>query len=127
MDKTSTTAVVECMILPKQADDAKMEYVKELLRMFYSEENAKYVSEQTGYLMALDKTSDEVLVNLPGSVQTIWNKIDAEKVEVISAPYKVKYKEVLNELNNCINALVQSEIDVDGFCERMDTVAKEVN
>ncbi len=127
MDKTSTTAVVECMILPKQADDAKMEYVKELLRMFYSEENAKYVSEQTGYLMALDKTSDEVLVNLPGSVQTIWNKIDAEKVEVISAPYKVKYKEVLNELNNCINALVQSEIDVDGFCERMDTVAQGVN
>ena len=31
------------------------------------------------------------------------------------------------ELNNSINALVQGEVDVDGFCQRMDTVAQGVN
>lgn len=124
---TSTTAVVECMILPKQEDDSKLEYIKELLQLFYSQENAKYVSEQTGYLMALEEIDAEVLANLPASVQTIWNTIEADGVTVISAPYKVKYKEVLGELNNSINALVQGEVDVDGFCQRMDTAAQGVN
>ena len=115
------------MILPKQEDDSKLEYIKELLQLFYSQENAKYVSEQTGYLMALEEIDAEVLANLPASVQTIWNTIEEDGVTVISAPYKVKHKEVLGELNNSINALVQGEVDVDGFCQRMDTAAQGVN
>lgn len=122
--KTSTTAVVECMVLPKQDDDSKLEYIKELVKLFYSEENTKAVAEKTGFMLATEEQTAEVMESLPASVQNMWNMVD-DNLTIISPSYKVRYKEVLNELNNCINALVQEEIDADGFCERMDKVAQE--
>lgn len=125
-DKTSTTAVVECMVLPKQEDDAKLEYIKELIKLFYSEDNARYVAEQTGFMLALEEQSDDVMQLLPKSAQTMWKMAD-ENVSIISPSYKVRYKEVLGELNNCINALIQEEIDAEGFCDRMDKTAQEIS
>lgn len=124
--KTSTTAVVECMVLPKQEDDTKLEYIKELIKLFYSEENAKYVAEQTGFMLALEEQSDDVMQLLPKSAQTMWEMAN-ENVSIISPSYKVRYKEVLGELNNCINALIQEEIDAEGFCDRMDKAAQEIS
>ena len=124
--KTSTTAVVECMVLPKQEDDGKLEYIKELVKLFYSEENAKYVAEKTGFLLAMEEESDEVMELLPKSAQTMWKMAD-DNVSIISPSYKVRYKEVLGELNNCINALIQEEINAEEFCERMDKVAQETS
>lgn len=124
--KTSTTAVVECMVLPKQEDDTKLEYIKELIKLFYSEENAKYVAEQTGFMLALEEQSDDVMQLLPKSAQTMWEMAN-ENVSIISPSYKVRYKEVLGELNNCINALIQEEIDAEGFCDRIDKAAQEIS
>lgn len=122
--KTATTAVVECMVLPKQESDHKLDYIKELVKLFYSEENVKYVAEKTGFLLAIEEQNDEVTALLPKSVQTMWKEAD-DNVTIISPSYKVKYKEILTELNNCINALVQEEIDAPEFCERMDKAAQE--
>lgn len=122
--KTSTTAVVECMVLPKQKSDTNLKYVKELVKLFYSEENIKYAAEQTGFLLATESASDEVIKSLPQSAQTMWKMAD-DNVNLITPSYKVKYKEVLSELNNCINALIQEEIDAAQFCDRMDKSAQE--
>lgn len=122
--ETATTAVVECMILPKQENDQKLDYIKELVTLFYAEENAKYVAEKTGFLIALEAQNEEVTNLLPASVQTMWKEAD-DNTTIISPSYKVKYKAILAELNNCINALIQEEIDVPEFCERMDKVAQE--
>lgn len=124
-DVTSTTAVVECMVLPKQENDDNLEYVKELVKLFYSEENAKYVAEQTGFLLALEEEDKEVLNLLPASARTMWEMAD-DQVTIITPSYKVKYKEVLEELNNCINALIQEEINAEQFSERMDQAAREI-
>lgn len=125
-EKTSTTAVVECMVLPKQKDDSKLEYIKELVKLFYSEENLKYVAENTGFLLATEEAGADVMTLLPKSAQNIWKMAD-ENVDIISPTYKVKYKEILTELNNSINALIQEEIDAEGFCDRMDKAAREIN
>ena len=124
-EKTSSTAVVECMVLPKQEDDKKLEYIKELVQLFYSEENAQYVAENTGFMLALEEQSDEVMSALPESAQAMWEMAD-DNVTILSATYKVRYKEVLEELNNCINALIQEEINAEEFCERMDQTAQEI-
>ena len=124
-EKTSSTAVVECMVLPKQEDDKKLEYIKELVQLFYSEENAQYVAENTGFMLALEEQSDEVMSALPESAQEMWEMAD-DNVTILSATYKVRYKEVLEELNNCINALIQEEINAEEFCERMDQTAQEI-
>lgn len=123
--KTSTTAVVECMVLPKQENDEKLKYITELVRLFYSEENAKYVAENTGFLLAMEEQNEEVIGLLPQSVQKMWSMAD-ENVAILSPSYKVRYKEVLSELNNCINALIQEEIDAMEFCQRMDKKAQEI-
>ncbi len=122
--KTAVTAVVECMVLPRQEDDSRLEYIKELVRLFYSDENAEYVAEKTGFMLATEKQTEEVMQFLPESVQTMWGMAD-DSVTVISPSYKVRYKEILAELNNCINALIQEEINGQEFCERMDAKAGE--
>lgn len=123
--KTSATAVVECMILPKQEDESKLEYVKELIQLFYSVENAKYVAENTGIMPGIEAQNEDVMQLLPESVRTMWEMAD-ENVTIISPSYKVRYKEILAEMNNCINALIQEEINASEFCERMDAKAREV-
>ena len=124
---TSTTAIVECMVLPKQEDDSKLEYITELLKLFYSEENQKYVAENTGFLLATEEAADGVMEALPASVQTMWNMVDEQNIEILTPTYKVRYKELLTELNNNINALIQEEIDADEFCSRMDAKAQEIS
>lgn len=124
---TSTTAIVECMVLPKKEDDSKLEYITELLKLFYSEENQKYVAENTGFLLATEEAADGVMEALPASVQTMWNMVDEQNIEILTPTYKVRYKELLTELNNNINALIQEEIDADEFCSRMDAKAQEIS
>lgn len=115
------------MVLPKQEDDSKLEYITELLKLFYSEENQKYVAENTGFLLATEKAADGVMEALPASVQTMWNMVDEQNIEILTPTYKVRYKELLTELNNNINALIQEEIDADEFCSRMDAKAQEIS
>lgn len=122
--KTSTTAVVECMVLPKQESDEKLEYIKELVKLFYSQENAQYVAEQTGFLLALEEQTPEMMSLLPESARKTWEMAD-ENVTILSPSYKVRYKEILAELNNCINALMQEEINAEEFCDRMDETAQK--
>ncbi len=115
------TPIIEVMILPKQATDANLPYVAELLQYFYSQENAAKCLEETGALMAFQNVSEEMKAMLPGSVQATL-ALQQNAVSSV-ASYRLTNKKLFAEITNAVNALSVGEIDAKAFCERLDALA----
>jgi N-acetylglucosamine transport system substrate-binding protein len=113
--------IIECMILPKQKDDTNLPYVAELLRFFYSKENAQKCLKETGALMAFENVDSELMALLPASVQAAL-AITRQAEKVLPA-YKLTNKKQFSESSNLINGLTSGEITARQFCEQMEALS----
>jgi N-acetylglucosamine transport system substrate-binding protein len=126
-DNFAMTAVIEAMMLPKNDDtEQKMEYITELLKLFYSNENAAGFLKNTSYLLAFETIPQELKALMPASVSATYNLREEKDAELIVPTMKFKNKEVFNEYQNNINALVSGEVDAEAFCANVQKVADSV-
>ena len=115
------------MMLPKNDDtEQKIEYITELLQLFYSNENAINFLKDTSYLMAFETIPQELKQLLPVSVSQTYDLLESKDAELIVPMMKFKNKEVFNEYQNNINALVSGEVDAETFCANVQKVADSV-
>jgi len=123
----AATAVIEAMMLPKNDDTAaKEEYLAELIKLFYSQENAKKFLEESSYLMAYEDIPEEINAILPGSVRASYELLKTKDAELIVPMFKFVNKETFVEYQNNINALVSGEVTAQQFCEKVEEAASSV-
>lgn len=116
----SAVSVMEYMILPKQKDDVNLPYVQELVKLFYSKENAERCLKETGALMAVETVDETLAALLPPSAQAAQKL--GETVTAIFPAYKLNNKTLFTESCNAINALTSGEMTAEQFCEKMDSL-----
>jgi len=125
--KASVVSIIESMVLPKKEDTKNLKYVTELVKLFYSNENVARCVKNTGFLIGVQAQDEGIMKLLPKSAQTAWALAADSNVALVNPAFKLKYKDLLTEYNNNINALVSSQINAEQFCDNLDKKAKEIS
>lgn len=108
------------IVIPKQPDGEKMDILKELFRVFFSDESTRIAIRDTSLLTAFREIPDEIFDMLSPTLQEMYNKIEERNATILTPDLEIKYGTILPEYYNNINGLVNGEITAEQFCQNMN-------
>lgn len=122
----SVLSVVIHMILPKKNNSDNLKYDKELIKLFYSNENIEQSAAKSKYLIAVQQQNEKALSYLPKSAQAAWAMLKSTNANIIIPTFEYAYAKFLPEYQNNLNALCSGQIDVNQFCQNMEKKTSEI-
>lgn len=108
------------IVIPAQPDGEKWDILKELFRVFFSDESTYKATEECGLLTAYQNIPDNVMALLSPTVQEMYQQIEAHECTVLNPIIEIRYGAVMPEYYNNLNGLVSGEYSVEDFCNNMN-------